>query len=46
MRFRQPVTTVLMTLLMLALAAAGMTLILANTRPLEPERLTVPDIGK
>jgi hypothetical protein len=46
MKFRQAAAAGLMTLLVLVLAALGMGLILSNTRPLDPERMTVPDIGK
>lgn len=46
MKRRQPIAVGLMTLLVLALAAAGMGVILTNMRPLDPERVTVPDIGK
>jgi HAMP domain-containing protein len=46
MKVRLTVAAGLMTLLVLVLAAAGMSLVLGNMRPLDPARMTVPDIGK
>lgn len=44
MNLRQSIAVGLMTLLMLALAAAAMHVILLNTRPLTQERVIAPDL--
>jgi len=41
---RQRLVIALLTLGMLVLAAAGMTVILLNTRPLTPESVIAPDL--
>lgn len=41
---RQRLVIALLTLVMLALAVAGMTAILLNTRPLTPESVIAPDL--
>lgn len=41
---RQRIAAVLMTLVTLVLAVAGMTVVLLNTRPLTPESVIAPDL--